>query len=218
MLGGVAFLQGEGLKVVRHHHERWDGTGYPERLHGEEIPLGARIIFVVDAYDAMTSDRVYRGRLSPGEALEELERCAGTQFDPRVVDALLGSGVLGSLVAALLDWPRQWEDFRIHPERIFAPDPENLIVKGVHGGRPHSMDIEVEAEIVFVFHVPHGVVTRWDMFLTVEEALSRAAERSGHERCRSDPSIHVGPACHSRAPAERQAVEERLPRRCRRGG
>ena len=68
---------------VLHHHERWDGTGYPERLRGDEIPLGARIIFVADAYDAMTSDRAYRGRLTPREAIEELERCSGTQFDPR---------------------------------------------------------------------------------------------------------------------------------------
>src|SRR5438093_89507 len=75
-------------KWILHHHERWDGTGYPDRLPGSEIPLGARIIFVVDAYDAMTSDRVYRGRLSREDALAELERCAGTQFDPAVVAAL----------------------------------------------------------------------------------------------------------------------------------
>jgi diguanylate cyclase (GGDEF)-like protein len=72
---------------VLHHHERWDGDGYPDRLRGEEIPLGARIIFVADAYDAMTSERVYRRPLSPREALEELERCSGSQFDPAVVDA-----------------------------------------------------------------------------------------------------------------------------------
>ena len=72
---------------VLHHHERWDGTGYPARLRGEEIPLGARIIFVADAYDAMTSERAYRGRLTPREAIEELERCSGTQFDPAIVAA-----------------------------------------------------------------------------------------------------------------------------------
>jgi len=72
---------------VLHHHERWDGSGYPDRLRGEEIPLGARIIFVADAYDAMTSDRAYRGRLTPRAAVEELERCAGTQFDPSIVAA-----------------------------------------------------------------------------------------------------------------------------------
>jgi diguanylate cyclase (GGDEF)-like protein len=72
---------------VLHHHERWDGDGYPDRLRGDEIPLGARIIFVADAYDAMTSERVYRKPLSPREALNELERCAGTQFDPAIVAA-----------------------------------------------------------------------------------------------------------------------------------
>jgi diguanylate cyclase (GGDEF)-like protein len=72
---------------VLHHHERWDGTGYPDRLRGEEIPLGARIIFIADAYDAMTSDRAYRGRLTPRQAVDELERCAGTQFDPEIVCA-----------------------------------------------------------------------------------------------------------------------------------
>ena len=74
---------------VLHHHERWDGNGYPDRLRGEEIPLGARIIFVADAYDAMTSDRVYRRRLTDEEAVSELVRCAGTQFDPSIVTAFV---------------------------------------------------------------------------------------------------------------------------------
>jgi len=73
--------------LVLHHHERWDGAGYPEGLRAERIPLGARIIFVTDAYDAMTSDRVYRPKRSSQAALAELERCAGTQFDPGIVAA-----------------------------------------------------------------------------------------------------------------------------------
>ena len=73
--------------LVLHHHERWDGTGYPDGLRGESIPLGARIIFVTDAYDAMTSDRVYRAKRSADAALVELRRCAGTQFDPGIVAA-----------------------------------------------------------------------------------------------------------------------------------
>jgi HD-GYP domain-containing protein (c-di-GMP phosphodiesterase class II) len=89
---GFRMLDSLGIEPVAdwilHHHERWDGRGYPDRLPGNEIPLGARIIFVVDAYDAMTSDRVYRGRLTQMDALIELERCAGTQFDPSVVAAL----------------------------------------------------------------------------------------------------------------------------------
>jgi diguanylate cyclase (GGDEF)-like protein len=74
---------------VLHHHERWDGHGYPDGLAGEEIPLGARIIFVADAFDAMTSDRLYRAALSFEEAVGEVERCAGTQFDPDVAAAFL---------------------------------------------------------------------------------------------------------------------------------
>ena len=73
---------------VLHHHERWDGLGYPHRLRGEDIPLGARILFVADAYDAMTTDRLYRRGLTHEQALLELERCAGSQFDPLVVSAL----------------------------------------------------------------------------------------------------------------------------------
>jgi diguanylate cyclase (GGDEF)-like protein len=88
---GHRMLQSLGVEPIAdwvlHHHERWDGDGYPDRLRGEEIPLGARIIFVADAYDAMTSERVYDRSLSPSEALEELERCSGSQFDPAIVDA-----------------------------------------------------------------------------------------------------------------------------------
>jgi diguanylate cyclase (GGDEF)-like protein len=76
---------------VLHHHERWDGTGYPHQLHGEEIPLGARIISVAGAFDSMTSDAVYHRRLSREEALREVHAGAGTQFDPSVVDALAAS-------------------------------------------------------------------------------------------------------------------------------
>jgi len=68
------------------HHERWDGTGYANRLRGEEIPLASRIIAVVDAYDVMTSGRVYRPARNAEEALDELKQCAGTQFDPKIVD------------------------------------------------------------------------------------------------------------------------------------
>jgi diguanylate cyclase (GGDEF)-like protein len=77
----------EAARLVRASHERWDGSGYPDRLAGEQIPLGARIIAVCDAYDAMVSSRPYRSRMSVEVALEELRRCGGSQFDPRVVDA-----------------------------------------------------------------------------------------------------------------------------------
>ena len=75
-------------RYVRHAHERWDGKGYPDGLAGEQIPLVSRIIFCADAYDAICTDRPYRRGASPAEGLAEIRSCSGTQFDPRVVDAL----------------------------------------------------------------------------------------------------------------------------------
>ncbi|MCF2661575.1 diguanylate cyclase domain-containing protein [Pseudoflavonifractor phocaeensis] len=76
---------------ILHHHERWDGTGYPDGLSGESIPLLSRVIAVVDAYDAMVNDRSYRRAVPVAKAMEELKRCAGTQFDPYIVSEFLES-------------------------------------------------------------------------------------------------------------------------------
>ena len=77
----------EAALLILHHHERLDGSGYPSRLRGTEIPLGSRLITVADSYDALTTDRPYRTARSHADALAELYRCAGTQFDPQVVKA-----------------------------------------------------------------------------------------------------------------------------------
>ena len=76
---------------VYYHHERWDGRGYPDGIRGDAIPLGARVVAIVDAFDAMTSDRNYQRRRTPSEALEELRRCAGTQFDAQLVSLFCNS-------------------------------------------------------------------------------------------------------------------------------
>ena len=89
ILRDVALMQGGGLSVVRHHHERWDGAGYPEGLSGQQIPLAARIFAVADALDAMTSDRPYRSALSWSDAVDEIVAQRGRQFDPRIVDAFV---------------------------------------------------------------------------------------------------------------------------------
>lgn len=77
-----------GRDLIRHHHERFDGRGYPDGLLGEEIPLGARIISAADAFDALTSSRPYRPGTFPEFAVAEIRRCAGAQFDPRVAAVL----------------------------------------------------------------------------------------------------------------------------------
>jgi HD-GYP domain-containing protein (c-di-GMP phosphodiesterase class II) len=79
----------EAVRAVRHHHERWDGAGYPHGLAGEAIPIEARIVAAADVYSALTSDRSYRRAMERTEALRELERLAGTQLDPLVVPALV---------------------------------------------------------------------------------------------------------------------------------
>jgi diguanylate cyclase (GGDEF)-like protein/putative nucleotidyltransferase with HDIG domain len=86
------------LGIVRHHHERWDGTGYPDGLRGEAIPIGARVLAVADAFEALTSDRSYRARLEAKEAVQVIATWAGVQFDPAVVEALRGR--LDAVIAA----------------------------------------------------------------------------------------------------------------------
>jgi diguanylate cyclase (GGDEF)-like protein/putative nucleotidyltransferase with HDIG domain len=91
MVGATMLLHAgltEEASWVRHHHERVDGTGYPDRLARDEIPLEARIIFVADSFEAMTSDRPYRPGMEVEEAVAELRRCSGTQFEPEIVEAL----------------------------------------------------------------------------------------------------------------------------------
>jgi response regulator RpfG family c-di-GMP phosphodiesterase len=87
MLADVTLLQGQGLAVVRHHHERWDGAGYPDGLAGAAIPIGARIFALADSLDAMTSDRPYRKAMEWERATDEILAANGAQFDPQIVKA-----------------------------------------------------------------------------------------------------------------------------------
>ncbi|WP_378953500.1 HD-GYP domain-containing protein [Pelosinus sp. sgz500959] len=84
----VKILQSVSL-IVRHHHERIDGGGYPDGLRGEDIPLGARIVAVADAFDAMTTNRTYKVSMSISDALQELTRCSDTQFDRQIVEVFV---------------------------------------------------------------------------------------------------------------------------------
>ena len=104
----------ERIKLaIRHSHESWDGSGYPEGLQGEQIPLAARVVAVADAFEALTTDRPYRSARGTEEAVEEIRRCAGTQFDPQVVDAFL----------------RVWPQL-ISGDATLNPTPERAIMGG----------------------------------------------------------------------------------------
>lgn len=89
MLAGIPFLE-PAMAVAYSHHERWDGQGYPEGLKGEEIPLVARLFAVIDTWDALNSERVYRPAWSPEQAKAYLKENAGIQYDPHIVDVFLG--------------------------------------------------------------------------------------------------------------------------------
>lgn len=90
LLEGISYLE-EAIPIIRNHHERWDGLGYPDGLAGEKIPPGARIASVVDAFDAMTTERVYRESSTADQAMEEIRKGSGTRYDPLVVQAFLAT-------------------------------------------------------------------------------------------------------------------------------
>ena len=96
--GAPALVGVAGL--IRSSHERWDGAGYPDRLAGDEIPLGAQILFVCDSFAAMTTDRCYKAGMSEAEAIDELRRHSGTQFSPAVVEAFEAAYAAGAAVPA----------------------------------------------------------------------------------------------------------------------
>lgn len=98
LIAGVRSLQ-PAVPYVLFHHERWDGEGYPTRRGGTDIPAEGRLLAVVDAFDAMTSTRTYREALSFGAAVAEVERCAGSQFDPEIVAAFLAAVEEGEIVS-----------------------------------------------------------------------------------------------------------------------
>jgi hypothetical protein len=99
LVGIISKFRGFIQDSVRHHHERWDGKGYPAGLNSEAIPVGSRIIIVADTIDAMTTDRPYRKRLSLDQVITELQRCRGTQFDQQIVDIAVASVAVRSLIA-----------------------------------------------------------------------------------------------------------------------
>jgi HD-GYP domain-containing protein (c-di-GMP phosphodiesterase class II) len=107
--------------AIRHHHEQWDGTGYPDGIAGEDIPLAARIIALADTIDAMTSVRPYRAPLSPEQVRAELVRCRGRQFDPKLTDQVLSSAL--------------WKKLFVPERGSRASQPNLSLVRGIEPTR-----------------------------------------------------------------------------------
>ena len=98
LVGIISKFHGFIQTSVRHHHERWDGQGYPDGISGKEIPMGARIILIADTIDAMTTDRPYRKRLPLEVVIAELQKCKGTQFDPQLIEVVVASVAIRRLI------------------------------------------------------------------------------------------------------------------------
>jgi HD-GYP domain-containing protein (c-di-GMP phosphodiesterase class II) len=109
-LAGTVTQLRDVVPLIRHHHENWDGTGYPDGLKGDVIPLGSRIIMFADTIDAMTTDRPYRAALDPASVRKELLRFRGTQFDPQICDALLRSPEYSKLFATPGETAEEWSE------------------------------------------------------------------------------------------------------------
>ena len=214
--------------AILHHHERYDGDGYPAGLRGEEIPMEARIIAVADAFSAMTADRPYRRRMSLDEACAELERCAGTQFDPVVVrlfveelrrrppTATEADALHEALADPELD-ARKDDDDPILGAASFAMT-DNLTLLYSHRylhevaeaeahratvqGRPFAV-VMVEITDIARINREHGYAAGDDAIRTVAQALQRAAVRYGGTACR-----YGGRRLAIIAPGDEHAAEE----------
>jgi diguanylate cyclase (GGDEF)-like protein len=172
ILSGIPQLA-EVAKAIRHEHERWDGTGYPDGVAGEQIPLASRVVFACDAWHAMTSDRPYRPAMPREDALRQLRDCAGTQFDPRVAHALLET--LGD------DGPPPGASPRESHEQ--ARDAELA-----------ALAAELGATDLFVFrHVAGGLYTHLG-------GVGRGAGWAGNIEISSDDEAHVRMAVDEQAP------------------
>jgi putative nucleotidyltransferase with HDIG domain len=105
LVGTISGFRGAIVEAVRHHHERFDGSGYPMGFAGKAIPVGARIIMIADTVDAMTTDRPYRKALTYDQVTAELQRCSGSQFDPELVELFLQSAAIRDAIVLRTEGP-----------------------------------------------------------------------------------------------------------------
>jgi diguanylate cyclase (GGDEF)-like protein/putative nucleotidyltransferase with HDIG domain len=167
--------------VVRSHHEKWDGTGYPDRLKAEEIPLGARILSVVDCYDALTSDRPYRRPLTKEEALAYIRSESGTSYDPRVVDALVEN--LDRMEALAAEVNRTRETWAAPDKRKVNKGAERR-TRDTNALRTSILDniSAAHRELYALYEIAQGIAKS----LNLDEALSFLAGKIArllHHRC-----------------------------------
>ena len=214
--------------AILHHHERFDGEGYPAGLRGDEIPMDARIIAIADAFSAMTADRPYRRRMSLEDACAELERCAGTQFDPIVVRLFVeevrrnpprrenGDALHDALADPELDASKDEDDpilgagafavtdnlTLLYSHRYFHEAAEAEAHRAAVQGRAFSVVMVEIAEIARI-NREQGYAAGDEAIKRVAKAVERAAIRTGGTACRDN-----GRRIALLAPADEQAAEE----------
>jgi diguanylate cyclase (GGDEF)-like protein/putative nucleotidyltransferase with HDIG domain len=163
------------IEVVRSHHEKWDGTGYPDRLKGEEIPITARILSVADCYDALTSDRPYRKPLSREEALNYVRSESGASFDPAVVDALVAN--LEHL-HALTDAVNRSQETASAPDKRRLPKGADRLTRDTNHLRTSIMEhiYSAQRELFALYEIAQGTARS----LNLDEAMGFIAGKIAH--------------------------------------
>lgn len=157
--------------LVRHHQERWDGTGYPDHLQGQEIPLGARILAVADAYSAITDDRAYNKGRSAGDAVDEIRRCSGTQFDPHIVEVfcrVLASDETGA-------------DSSPDSSRPVTPPPAGGLAPAII--RPFAQTRQFQQAVPAMADVAKRLLRPLDLTAVLDEILGQIQDVFGYPIC-----------------------------------
>ena len=200
MVAGVS--NGSIVASVKHHHERWDGNGYPDGLSGDDIPLFARIIAVADAYDAMTSTRPYRPSLDRRQAIEELQNQSGRQFDPAVVDAflhtaprkiplpaILGLGLIGRMLRRATAWATRTGAAGAGPG-VASVGAASILVASVFAP-PAALTRPTPPGKGMLANAPRVSVGEWDLDAAAQTSKDASADSArsttSHERAKTKP-------------------------------
>ena len=176
------------LEGIRHHHERFDGTGYPDGLEGTDIPLVARIICVADSYDAMTSNRVYRKRLTDGEVIAEIRKCSGKQFDPAIAEIFVRMLERGVMKAATVDGMEVGLSGSVYRSSMLEKKLQNDIRRD-HGSVLNPSHVRM---ICYIMKLAEKNERNFDIFFTgVEVAEDKRQDAEAVAAARKSYSEHV---------------------------
>ena len=176
------------LEGIRHHHERFDGTGYPDGLEGTDIPLVARIICVADSYDAMTSNRVYRKRLTDSEVIDEIRKCSGKQFDPAIAEIFVHMLERGVMKAVTVDGMEAGLSGSVYRSSMLEKKLQNDIGRD-HDSVPNPSHVRM---ICYIMKLAEKNDRKFDIFFTgIEVPEEKREDSEAASAARKAYSEHV---------------------------